>query len=693
MNDIVKIDRLGEIGLLCLNKQPVNALGVLLRTAIYDGLQTLLDDTAVNAIVLYGEGRFFSAGADMKDFDRSAISPTLPDLLTVMNDSPKPIIAALHGVAFGGALELALATHLRIGITGLKVGLPEVKLGLIPGAGGTQRLARLAGMAAAIDIICTGREVAATEAADLDILTRIGDGNARDLGIAAAREVITGALTATPTDALDIARDDDALSSARKRFASGLPAPLRAIDAVEAAALPITEGLKKERALFLELMQSEERAGLVHAFFAERITSKIPEQKAQQRTVNNVSVIGGGTMGVGITTAFLIAGFPVVLIELQDERVAQAAASIESNLAGALNRGKLSQEAHAAALAVFECSAELNKIASCDLVIEAIYENIDAKTDLFKSFDAICKPGAILATNTSYLDVDEIAEVTSRPEDVIGLHFFSPAHIMRLLEVVVAEKTAPEVTATAFGLAREIRKIPVRAGVCDGFIGNRILTQYRKACEYLLLDGASFEQIDKALEHFGFAMGLFAVGDLAGLDIARAARDRLAATRPTQERYSRVADLICDKGWLGRKTGQGYYLYDDSKQKKPNPGALEIIDAERSALGIQARSFSDEDIVAYCLSAMIAESVRVLESGIAMRPADIDAVKLFGYGFPRHRGGPMHMADVIGIETLIERIETYAKEDAYFWQVPQLLRDMASKGQRFSDLNVVVEHA
>jgi len=687
MNDIVKIEKIDEIGLVGLNKPPVNALGVLLRTAAYNALQILLKDTTVKAIVLYGEGRFFSAGADIKDIDRASESPTLPELLKAMNNSPKPVIAALHGVAFGGALELALAAHLRVGISGLKVALPEVKLGLLPGAGGTQRLPRLTGLSSALDIICTGREVSGVEAVNLGILARMEEGTARDAGIVAAREVIAGLLPATPTDGLSVSPDSNAFSAARKKFAGGLRAPLHAIDAIELATSPITDGLAKERALFMELLQSEERAGLVHAFFAERITSKIPEQSTSCRPVSSVGVIGGGTMGVGIATVILIAGYPLTLIELQDDRVAQAKAAIEKNLSGALQRGKLSEKDHVAALASFDCSADLNKLVQVDLVIEAIFENMDAKIDLFKTLDSVCKPEAILATNTSYLDINQIAAVTKRAEDVIGLHFFSPAHIMRLLEVVVADKTAPEVTATAFDLARKIRKVPVRAGVCEGFIGNRILMQYRKVCEYLLLDGAGFEQIDSALESFGFAMGPFAVGDLAGLDIARANRDRQAATRPPQERYSRVADLICDRGWLGRKTGQGYYVYDGNKKQSANSGALEIVDAERKAAGVLPRQFSNDDILARCLTAMIAESVRVLESGIALRPADIDAVKLFGYGFPRHKGGPMHMADVIGIETLIKRIETYAAEDAYFWQVPQMLRDMANKGQCFSDLN------
>ncbi len=687
MSDNVRIEREDNIGLICLNKPPVNALGVALRTSIYNALSELLSDDQVKAIVLYGEGRFFSAGADIKDFARAAEKPTLPELLKALNDSPKPVIAALHGVAFGGALELALSTHLRVATHGLKVALPEVKLGLLPGAGGTQRLTRLTGIAAAIDVICSGRHLSDKEALSLGIVTRVVDGTARDAGIAAAKEVLTGELKTIPTDSLQVEPDDAALSAAQDKLSKGLTAPQRALEAISAATLPIDEGLAKERALFMELMQGEERAGLVHAFFAERATSKIPEASSATRTIVRVGVVGGGTMGTGIAAAFCIAGFPVSLIETDAKRVTSARATVEKTLAGALKRGKLSEQDHADALEQLITSIELRELATVDLVIEAIFEDMVVKEELFQKLDTLCKPNTILATNTSYLDINQIAAATKRPDDVIGLHFFSPAHIMRLLEVVVADKTAPEVVATSFEIARRISKIPVRSGVCDGFIGNRILTRYRKVCEYLVLDGAEFQQVDRALTDFGFAMGPFAVGDLAGLDIARASRVRTAVTRPPEERYSRVADLICDQGWFGRKTGSGYYLYSDGKLTGPNPQVQAIVENERAALSIAAKSFDDDEIVARCVTAMIQEAVKVLEEGIALRPIDIDAVKLFGYGFPKHRGGPLHLADQIGIDTVIARIEDYSAEDSYFWQVPQLLRDMVKRKQTFSDLN------
>ena len=690
VNRLVVIEKEGEIGLIRLAKPPVNAIGLALRTAIYDGFQKLLQDPDVRAIVLYGEGRFFFAGADIKDFGKADSKPTLPHILKALNNSEKPVIAALHGVAFGGALEVALATHLRVGVGDLRIGLPEVKLGLLPGAGGAQRLPRLTALAGAIDIICSGRDVSATEALDLGILDQLAQGTPREVGIISARDVLTGKLAARRTDSRSVAEDLTAVEAAKTRLKAKRPAlqaPLTALAAVCAATLPIDEGLAKERVLFMELMAGEERAGLVHAFFAERATGDIHEKAAKRRQIDRIAVIGGGTMGVGIATTLLIGGYHVDLIEAQSERVAQARAGVESNLAGALKRGKLTKKAHDAALASLDCTDSLDAAGKADLVIEAIFEYMAAKTALFTKLDAICKPGAILASNTSYLDVNEIAVATKRPQDVIGLHFFSPAHIMRLIEVVVADETAPDCVASAFALARKLGKVPVRAEVCDGFIGNRILTQYRRAADYLLLDGASFTEIDGALEGFGVAMGPFAVSDLAGLDIAKATRDRKAATRPAKERYSRVADLICDQGWFGRKTGQGYYVYEGGKPQGANPGAVEIVASERRRLNLADHAFDSDDIVSRCRTAMIAEAVRVLEEGVALRPVEIDAVKLFSYGFPRHRGGPMHQADLIGPTELIRRIELYANEDPQFWQVPQLLRDMAREGRSFGNLN------
>lgn len=686
-NNAARIEQEADIGLICLNKPPVNALGAELRSAVYSALQQLLENTEVKAIVLYGTGRFFSAGADINDFSRAAENPTLPEVLTALGNSPKPVIAAMHGIAFGGALELALSTQVRVGIDGLRIALPEVKLGLIPGAGGTQRLPRLTGLKAAVELICTGNEISASQALELGILQRLESGTAKQAGIRAARDCLDGKLTATPTDTLQVIPDQSVLQKARTRFAGKLSAPLRAIDALQASSLPIDNGLIKERALFTDLLRGTEHAGLVHAFRAERATAKIPEQNASTINIDSVGIVGGGTMGVGIATAFLMAGFPVTLIEMQQDRLQFVNDSVGANLSGALKRGKISGDSYNKANASLHLSTDLSELAEADLVIEAIFEELTAKKDLFQKLDQLCHPEAILATNTSYLNINKIAAATSRPENVIGLHFFSPAHIMRLLEIVVAAHTAPKLVATCFGIARQLNKVPVHSGVCEGFIGNRILSCYRKCTEYLLLDGATFEQIDKALEAFGFALGPFAVSDLAGLDIARAIRLRNAPNRPIEERYSRVADLICEEGWYGRKTGQGYYRYNGKDSPTPNPEVIEIIERERKVLNLKPRHFTDEDIVQRCTTAIICEATNVLHDGIALRPVDIDAVQLFGYGFPRHRGGPMLMADQTGITTLIARIREYASEDSYFWKVPPLLLEMKTKNQRFGDLN------
>ena len=408
--------------------------------------------------------------------------------------------------------------------------------------------------------------------------------------------------------------------------------------------------------------------------------------KATPREIQKIGVIGGGTMGSGIATAALTSGFAVRLIEISQEGLDKGVGFITGNLGGAVKRGKMSEAKRDDAMARLEPSTDMESLSDVDLVIEAVFENMDVKKDIFGQLDKICKPGAILASNTSYLDINEIASATSRPEDVIGLHFFSPANLMRLLEVVVADKTAPEVVATGFALAKKMKKVGVRAGVCDGFIGNRILAYYGKTAGYLMEDGASPQQIDNALEDFGFAMGPYKVGDLAGLDIGWANRKRMSATRPNDERYVRIHDKICEEGMFGRKTGSGFYIYDD-EGIRPNPRALEIIDAERAAKGILPKTFTDEEIVERYMTAMISEAARVVEEGIALRPIDVDAVFLFGYGFPRFRGGPLHYADTIGAKELVARIERYAEDDAYYWKVPAILRRMAEDGTTFADLN------
>ncbi|WBU59227.1 3-hydroxyacyl-CoA dehydrogenase NAD-binding domain-containing protein [Paracoccus albus] len=686
----LRVEVEGDVGLIVLASPPVNALGQAVRQGLLDALAQLNADVAVKVIAIYGEGKMLSAGADIREFGQTPQSPSLPDVLNAIENSDKPVAAVIHGVAMGGGLELALSAHARVGLPGARVGLPEVTLGLLPGAGGTQRLPRLAPLESVIEIITSGRQVPVREAISLGIIDGLDYDTPRGAALTLAHEILSGEIQTRRTGHIAFTPDQAVLVAAKAKLAtkrSALPAPLKCVDAIAASALPIEEGMKVERALFLELMESPERQGLIHAFQAERAVKRIPESAAEPRPLASAGVIGGGTMGVGIATALLQSGFTVTLIEMTQEGADKARERIEGNLAGAVKRGKMTAAARDEKLTQLTAAVGLDHLADVDVVIEAVFEDMKVKTQIFRDLDRICKPGTVLGTNTSYLDVNEIAAATSRPQDVIGLHFFSPAHIMRLLEVVVAEKTAPDVVATAFAMAARMKKVAVRSGVCDGFIGNRILAHYRKVADYMLLDGASFEQIDSALEDFGFAMGPFAVGDLAGQDIGWATRKRKAPTRPAEERYSRVSDLICEEGCFGRKTGKGYYLYDNPKSRVPNPGAEAIVTSEREAEGRVSRSFTDDEIIDRYMAAMISEAARVVEEGIALRPVDVDAVFLFGYGFPRHLGGPLNYADRIGAAALVERIEGYAKEDPYYWQVPDLLRELAQSGRSFADLN------
>lgn len=686
--DAIQIEISDGVALVGLNNPPVNALGVAVRQGLVGAFEKLAADPQVKVIVVYGNGRAFSAGADIREFGKTPQGPSLPDVLNQIEASEKPVVAVIHGTALGGGLELALSCHARIGLPGTTVGLPEVTLGILPGAGGTQRLPRLTTLEHAIDMISSGKHISLQQALEIGIIDRQGEGDPHAAAVAAGHAVLDGSLPTRRTSDIQITPDAAVIEAAMTRLKGKRPAldaPVKAIEAIGYAGKPLAEGLKEERRLFMELMNSPDRQGLIHAFTAERAAKQFPEAGAAPRELKAVGVIGGGTMGVGIATSLLQAGFPVTLVETAAERADAAKTAISKNLDGAVKRGKMKPEARDKI--ALTTSTELQGLAEVDLVIEAVFEEMSVKTEIFGKLDQICKAGAILASNTSYLDINEIAAATSRPQDVIGLHFFSPAHVMRLLEVVVADKTAPEVVATALELAGRMKKVAVRSGVCDGFIGNRILAHYRKVADYMLLDGASFEQIDRALEDFGFAMGPFAVSDLAGLDIGWATRKRKAPSRPTEERYSAVADRICENSWFGRKTGKGYYLYDDPKNRVVNPGAVEIVEAERQAEGITPREFSDKEITDRYMTAMIAEAARVVEEGIARRPIDVDAVFLFGYGFPRHLGGPLNYADNIGAAKLIERIENYAKDDPHYWQVPALLRELAASSRSFADLN------
>lgn len=690
MSETVTIKKIDNIALICMDNPPVNAAGFALRDGLVKAIDAIAEDETIEAAALYCAGRTFVAGADIREFGQPPREPLLPQVCNHLEASTKPIVAVMHGNALGGGLELALSCQARVGMPGLKLGLPEVNLGLLPGAGGTQRLPRLVSTESALQMITGGKPVPAAKALDIGLLDLLSEDNIEQAAEQAARDLASGKLAARKTCELPCDLDTDLLASTRTKLTAmghkGQVA-LRALTALEASAEPFEQGLAKERALFVEALQSPEHRGLKHAFFAQRQVAHIPEAKATPIAIESAGVIGGGTMGSGIATSMLLSKLPVTLIEMSEDRVSFARNTIDKNLSGAVKRGKLSEATKEDILGQLTVTTDMSALANVDLVIEAVFESMEVKRDVFTKLDEICKDGAVLASNTSYLNVDQIAELTKRPQDVIGLHFFSPAHVMKLLEVVVGEKTRPEVTATGFALAKRLGKIAVRAGVCDGFIGNRILAHYAKSTGYMMLDGADYAQIDAALQGFGLAMGPFAVGDLAGLDIGWAERKRRAPTRPEAERYVEVADTICEQGWFGRKTGKGYYVYEKDTRPIPNPEVAAIIDAERARKAITPRAFDDEEIIARYTTAMISEAARVLDDGIALRPVDIDAVFLFGYGFPSFRGGPLCYADSIGIPALIERIETYAQEDSHYWQVPALLRSMAAAGKTFDDMN------
>lgn len=693
MTDAIGYERIGDIAVLKAQNPPVNALGYDIREGLLAGIERAEKDGA-KAVLIYGDGRTYFAGADITEFGKPPRGIFLPDLCTRIESSPLLVVSALHGTALGGGLEVALGSHYRIAVPSARVGLPEVLIGVMPGAGGTQRLPRLIGVEASVDVITSGRQVGAKEALELGILDRIEEGEPREIGLAYTQELLESGATRRPVSEMPApeAVDFDALYETVLKKGRGLLAPAVAVRGIQACCeLPFDEGMKRERELFMELMNTDQRQGMIHAFFSERAVSKLPELKGvAPRELASIGVIGGGTMGAGIATAALLSGLPVVMLEMTEEAAEAAKGRIAGNLQGALKRGKIS-EAQFTQLTeqALTLAVDYDALSDVDLVIEAVFEEMSVKKVVFGKLDAVCKKGAILASNTSYLDVNEIAASTSRPEDVIGLHFFSPAHVMKLLEIVVADKTALDVLATGFALGQRLKKISVRAGVCDGFIGNRILATYRKAADHMVLDGASPYQIDKALTDFGFAMGPFAVADLAGLDIGWAVRKRKRAEgMDPRDRDSEYMDKVCEAGNFGQKTGKGYYVYEAGKRGgTPNPEISDLIAAERAAKGITPRAFTDEEIVTRYMAAMVNEAAKVVGEGIARRPLDVDMTLLFGYGFPRYRGGPLKWADIEGLDKVLATVKAGAQDDSYFWDPAPLLEKLVAEGRTFDDLN------
>ena len=686
----------GEIAVIAMNKPPVNGLGFELRSGIVDALDEASANAAVKAIVLTGTARAFSGGADVTEFGtpNAAREPNLLSVIAALDASEKPIVAAIAGQCLGGGLELALGAHFRVALGDASLGLPEVKLGLLPGAGGTQRLPRLIGLEAALNMIVFGAPVAAAKFKGTPLIDAVIEGDLLTGATAFARKVV--AESKPMKRARDIKlREPNAqalLQFARNTVAAGakgFPAPLKCVDAVaNAVSQPFDEGMRLEREAFMALMITPESRALRHVFAAERAAAKLPGVPADTplRDIATVGVIGAGTMGGGITMNFLNAGIPVVLLEMKQEALDRGLATIRKNYENSMKKGKLTPAQVEQRMALATPTLAYDSFKDVDLVIEAVFENMDVKQTVFRTLDEVCKPGAILASNTSYLDLDKIASFTTRPQDVVGLHFFSPANVMRLLEVVRGAKTAPDVLATAMALAKKIRKVAVVSGVCDGFIGNRMLARYGAAANGLINAGALPQQIDGALQKFGMAMGPFRMGDLAGLDIGWATRKRKAAEAGV-EMKPMVADKLCEAGRFGQKTGAGWYRYEAGK-RDPIPDAVteQLITQYRADAGITARKVGDDEIVERCMFALVNEGARILDEGIAARASDIDIVYLNGYGYPLRRGGPMLYADLVGLPNVVRALKRFAAEpgaDAS-WQPAPLLVKLAESGKNFN---------
>jgi len=687
----------GTIAVVTLDNPPVNGLGYSLRSGIVAGLDKALADDKIKAIVLIGSDRAFSGGADVKEFGtaKAGMDPNLGVVIRAVEDSTKPVIAAIGGMALGGGLELAMGAHFRVAKPDAQLGLPEVKLGLLPGAGGTQRLPRLIGLEAALNIIVSGAPTPAKKFEGTPLLDAIIEGDLLAGAIAFAEKAVADKLPLKRVRDLKVKAPgaDAFLQFARNTvgaMSKNFPAPLKCVEAVAASvSKPFDEGLKTERELFMQLMATPESRALRHIFNAERAASKVSDipDDIKLRDVKKVGVIGAGTMGVGITMNFINVGIPVAVLEMKQEALDKGLATIRKNYENSMAKGKLTQAQLDERMALVTPTLEYSAFKDVDLVIEAVFESMEVKEKVFKTLDEVCKPGCILASNTSALNLDQIAVFTKRPQDVIGLHFFSPANVMRLLEVVRGAKTGKDVLATSMALAKKIKKIAVVSGVCDGFIGNRIVARYGQASNELLNAGASPAQIDNALQKFGLAMGIYRMGDLAGLDIGYAGRKRRKEANP--EAYIPiVADRLAEAGRFGQKTGAGWYRYEAGNRNPiPDPTVDKIIEDFRKERGLTARKITDQEVIERCIYAMVNEGARILEEGIAQRASDIDVVYLNGYGFPQHRGGPMLYADTVGLANVVRALKRIAAEpgaDSKFWQPAPLLLKLAEEGKTFN---------
>jgi len=695
----------GDVAVITLMNPPVNGLGLATRIGITQGLEQANNDPAVKAIVLTGAGKAFSGGADIKEFGspKAIQEPNLLSVIRACENSQKPVVAAVHSVAMGGGLELALGCHYRIAAPGASIALPEVKLGLIPGAGGTQRLPRVIGVEAATNMIVSGEAIKAEMLAMLpgqklwDAMAQSPE-SLMDEAQALARKVAAAHADGSPLPLVRNLPCKHPQGAAYFQFArnmvkataKNLPAPVKCVDAVEAATTKkFEDGLVFEREIFMNLMLTPESRALRHIFMADRAASKIPDvpEDTPRREIKSVAVIGAGTMGGGISMNFLNAGIPVKILEMKQEALDRGIATIRKNYEAQVKKGKLKQDKYEQRMALLSTTLSYDDIGQADLVIEAVFEDMGVKETVFKQLDKVMKPGAILASNTSTLDVNQIAGFTSRPQDVVGMHFFSPAIVMKLLEVVRGAKTGKDVMATVMAIGKKIKKTAVVSGVCDGFIGNRMIEQYSRQAGFLIEEGCTPAQVDKAVEKFGFAMGPFRMGDLAGNDIGWAIRKRRYQEKPDMK-YSKTADLLCEMGRFGQKTGAGWYDYQAGKRDAiPSQLVVDMIEKHRKDLGITPRKISDEEIVQRLVFSLVNEACHILEEGIASKASDIDMVYITGYGFPFWRGGPMLYADTVGLFNVAEAMKRFARnphDDAAFWQPAPLLQRLVAEGKTFN---------
>ena len=691
----------GSVAVISLSNPPVNGLGHATRLSITDNLQLANADISIKSIIITGAGTAFSGGADIKEFGspKALAEPNLLSVISAIENSAKPVVAAIHSVCMGGGLELALGCHYRIAAPGCAVALPEVKLGLIPGAGGTQRLPRALGVEPALNMIVSGEPVKSELLAQIPGQTLFNKMAASAESLAA--EALAFAQSIADTRPLPLVRNlpckhkngDAYFQFARNMvggMSKGYPAPLKCVAAVEAATKPkFDDGMAFEREIFIGLMWSPEGRALRHIFLAERAASKIPDVPADtpKRDIKSIAVIGAGTMGGGIAMNFLNAGIPVKMLEMKQEALDKGIGIIRKNYEAQVKKGKLKQDKYEQRMAMLTTTLSYDDLNEADMVIEAVFEEMGVKEKVFKELDRVMKPGAILASNTSTLDMNQIAAFTKRPQDVIGTHFFSPANIMKLLEVVRGEKTGKDVLATVMAVSKKIRKTAVVSGVCDGFIGNRMIEQYGRQGGFLLDEGCTPAQVDKAVEKFGFAMGPFRMGDLAGNDIGFAIRKRRYLEKPDMK-YSKTADLLCEKGRFGQKTGAGWYDYIPGKRDAiPNAEVVSMIEEHRKSLGITLRKISDEEIVQRLVYSLVNEAAHILEEGIASKASDIDIAYIMGYGFPVYRGGPMNYADEVGLFNVVQAMNRFAQnplDDAKFWQPAPLLARLVAEGKSFN---------